>query len=38
MRERTGRDRAEWFAPLDAWGAAGRGHRGIARWLAGEHR
>ncbi|MDT7606692.1 MAG: hypothetical protein QOG96_1195, partial [Pseudonocardiales bacterium] len=22
MRERTGRDRAEWFAPRDAWGAA----------------
>jgi uncharacterized protein YndB with AHSA1/START domain len=38
VRERTGRDRAEWFALLDAWGAAGRGHREIARWLAGEHR
>jgi hypothetical protein len=38
VRERTGRDRAEWFAPRDAWGAAGRSHREIARWLAGEHR
>lgn len=31
----TGRDRAEWFAALDAWGAAGRPHREIAEWLTG---
>ncbi len=34
---RTGRRRAEWFALLDAWGAADRSHRDIARWLATEH-
>lgn len=34
----TGRDREEWFRVLDAWGAAQRPHRDIARWLMGEHR
>jgi hypothetical protein len=33
----TGRDRHEWFALLDAWGAAGRPYREIADWLTGEH-
>ncbi len=34
IRERTGRGWEEWFAVLDDWGAAGRSHREIARWLA----
>jgi uncharacterized protein YndB with AHSA1/START domain len=33
----TGRDRHEWFALLDTWGAAGRPYREIADWLTGEH-
>jgi hypothetical protein len=37
MRRATGRDRAGWFAVLDAWGAAGRPYREIAAWLTGEH-
>jgi uncharacterized protein YndB with AHSA1/START domain len=37
LRRATGRDRAEWFAALDAWGAAGRPYREIADWLTGEH-
>ena len=37
VRRATGRDRGEWFALLDAWGAAGRPYREIADWLAGEH-
>jgi len=37
LRRSTGRDRAEWFAVLDAWGAAGREYREIAAWLTGEH-
>lgn len=38
MRRGTGRDRAEWFAVLDAWGAAGRPYRAIADWLTSEHK
>lgn len=34
IRRRTGRGWEEWFATLDAWGAAERSHREIARWLA----
>jgi hypothetical protein len=34
IRRRTGRGWEEWFAMLDEWGAAGRSHREIARWLA----
>ena len=34
IRERTGRGWEEWFDRLDAWGAAERPHREIARWLA----
>jgi uncharacterized protein YndB with AHSA1/START domain len=37
VRRATGRDRDEWFALLDAWGAAGRPFRQIADWLTGEH-
>jgi hypothetical protein len=37
VRRATGRDRYEWFALLDAWGAAGRQYREIADWLMGEH-
>ena len=36
IRERTGRGWEEWFDALDAWGAADRTHREIARWVAGE--
>ena len=36
-RRATGRDYDEWFALLDAWGAAGRRYREIADWLVGEH-
>lgn len=37
MRRATGRDRGEWFAVLDAWGAVGRPYREIADWLVAEH-
>lgn len=37
VRRATGRNRDEWFALLDAWGAAGRQYREIASWLMGEH-
>lgn len=37
LRHATGRDREEWFAVLDAWGAPGRPYRAIADWLTGEH-
>ena len=37
LRRSTGRDRAEWFAMLDTWGAPGRPYRDIADWLTGEH-
>ena len=37
LRRATGRGYDEWFAALDAWGAAGRPYREIARWLTGEH-
>lgn len=33
----TGRNRDDWFAVLDQWGAAGRPFREIAAWLTGEH-
>ena len=35
VRKATGRGREEWFALLDAWGAAGRQYREIADWLTG---
>jgi len=34
IRRRTGRGWEEWFEVLDAWGAAERPHREIARWVA----
>jgi uncharacterized protein YndB with AHSA1/START domain len=37
LRRSTGRDRADWFALLDTWGAAGRPYREIADWLTGDH-
>ncbi len=37
VRRATGRDRDEWFALLDSWGARGREHRDIAAWLEGRH-
>ena len=37
LRRSTGRDRGEWFAMLDTWGAGGRAYREIADWLTGEH-
>lgn len=36
IRRRTGRGWSEWFDALDGWGAAGRPHREVARWVAGE--
>jgi hypothetical protein len=33
----SGRDRAEWFTLMDAWGAIGRPYREIADWLTLEH-
>jgi hypothetical protein len=38
IRERTGRGWDEWFALLDSWGATGRSHTEIARWLVEKHR
>jgi hypothetical protein len=37
IRANTGRAWDEWFALLDAWGAAERPHPEIARWLGEEH-
>jgi Domain of unknown function (DUF4287) len=37
IRRNTGRAWDEWFALLDAWGAAERPHSEIARWLVEEH-
>jgi uncharacterized protein YndB with AHSA1/START domain len=37
LRRATGRDRPEWFALLDAWGAGGRSYREIADWLTAKH-
>jgi hypothetical protein len=37
VRQRTGRDRDEWFSVLDQWGATQRTHTEIARWLRQEH-
>jgi uncharacterized protein YndB with AHSA1/START domain len=36
MRSNTGRPWTEWIEILDAWGAADRPHRDIARWLNRE--
>jgi hypothetical protein len=37
VRRATGREREQWFALLDRWGAAGRPFREIAGWLKTEH-
>jgi hypothetical protein len=37
LRDSTGRDRGDWFALLDAWGAVGLEYREIADFLTGEH-
>ncbi|MGW7274987.1 hypothetical protein ACWGH5_31250 [Streptomyces sp. NPDC054864] len=37
LREATGKDWPQWFAVLDAWGAASRGHTEIARHVREEH-
>ena len=37
IRANTGRTWDEWFALLDAWGAAERPHPEIARWVVEEH-
>jgi len=37
VRRATGRERDEWFALLDAWGAVGRPYGEISEWLMGEH-
>ena len=37
VRRATGRDRDQWFALLDDWGAAGRPYREIAEWLRSDH-
>jgi hypothetical protein len=36
LRSATGRDYAEWFQLLDAWGAPGRSYREIADWLVDQ--
>src|SRR6476620_6160446 len=36
LREATGKGRDEWYAALDAWGAAGKPYAEIAAWLT-EH-
>ena len=38
IRKRTGRGWEEWFALLDEWGAPGRTHQEIARWVAAKQR
>ncbi|MER5253969.1 MULTISPECIES: SRPBCC family protein [unclassified Streptomyces] len=37
LREATGKDWPQWFAVLDAWGAASRGHTAIARHVREDH-
>jgi hypothetical protein len=37
VRRATGRERGEWFALLNKWGARGRPYREIADWLTGKH-
>lgn len=36
VRARTGKRWAQWFSALDRWGAAAKGHRATAAWLAKE--
>jgi uncharacterized protein YndB with AHSA1/START domain len=37
IRRSTGKERHEWFAELDAWGAPGKPYREISDWLTGHH-
>jgi hypothetical protein len=37
IQRRTGKRWGEWFAILDAWGAADRKHKEIAAWLSERH-
>ena len=37
VREKTGRSSVEWYALLDAWGAAEQGHTKTAKYLRDEH-
>lgn len=37
VRRGTGREKTEWFALLDAWGAVERPYRETATWLRDEH-
>jgi len=37
VQEKTGRSSQDWYALLDAWGAASKGHPAIARYLEQEH-
>jgi hypothetical protein len=37
IRRRTGRGWEEWFGLLDEWGALGKTHAEMARWVAEEH-
>lgn len=37
VKRATGRDQAEWYSLLDAWGAPGLPFKEISAWLTGEH-
>src|SRR5688572_8537736 len=37
LTDATGHGWEHWFGLLDAWGATGRTHTEIARWLSSEH-
>ena len=37
VRRGTGREKADWFAVLDEWGADGRPYRETAAWLRDQH-
>ena len=37
VKERTGKSWKQWFAILDQWGAKGKGHPAIARYLNERH-
>ena len=37
VQRATGRERDEWFALLDEWGASGRRYQEIRDWLTGRH-
>lgn len=37
IKEKTGKSSAEWYAILDAWGAAEKGHTQTAKYLRQEY-